>query len=123
MLDGARLLTFTTSSSGGKTAVAQLSRRHANHLRAQPSERPLIKLGVDSYLHPNRSYGRIKVPDFAPAGYIKKAQYDALLVEVGLIEASEQTTTQTKLPANEFGAEVEDPAADMSDVLDDEIPF
>jgi hypothetical protein len=125
VLDGARLLTFTTSSSGGKAAVAQLSRRYANHQKSKPNDFPLAQLGIDSYLHPNRAYGRIKVPDLRPAGYLKRAQYDALLMEVGLVEASEQTTPErTKLPATEFGAETEDPVAGMSNAtLDDEIPF
>lgn len=126
VLDGVRLLTFTTSSSGGKTAVAELARRYANHQKSKPDDFPMVELGVDSYLHPNRSYGRIKVPDLKPAGYLKRPQYNALLVEAGLIEATEQAPEQqTKLPANEFGkpAETEDPGAGLVDEFADEIPF
>jgi hypothetical protein len=83
-----------------------------------------VKLGVDSYLHQNRAFGRIKVPDFKWAGYIDKAKYDALLIESGLVEATEQTTaapeqTSAKLTHVEFGTESEDPGAGIADGVAD----
>ena len=54
------LFTFTTSSRGGLSAVADLSRRYGRHRYKHPDVHPVIALDVDSYKHANKSYGIIK---------------------------------------------------------------
>jgi hypothetical protein len=106
------LFTFTTSSDGGTRAIAGLSRRYANHRKRHRDVFPLIALGVDSYQHPNREYGRIKIPIFAPAGYAPKKDFLTALAAAGFV------TTE---PAQLASAEVEKDGID--DKLNDEIPF
>ena len=57
-----QLFTFATSSRGGISAIARLARRYAQHRKKHPDVYPVIALGVDSYQHPNREYGPVKVP-------------------------------------------------------------
>ena len=56
--------TFTTSSKGGLNAIAALCAEFDHWMRKHPNKNPAVELGVDSYQHPNRSYGRIKFPVF-----------------------------------------------------------
>ena len=112
MNEKGELFTFTTGSRGGISAIAGLARRYANHRRRHPDVLPLIALGVDSYQHPNREFGRIKFPVFAPAGYSPKAGFLAALAAAGIVTAE---------PAEPAPTEVEKDALD--DVLNDEIPY
>ena len=106
------LFTFTTGSRGGISAIAGLARRYANHRRRHPDVFPLIALDVDSYQHPNREFGRIKFPVFAPAGYAPKAGFVAALTAAGIVTAE---------PAEPAPAEAEKDALDG--MLNDEIPY
>ena len=112
MNEKGELFTFTTGSRGGISAIAGLARRYANHRRHHPDVFPLIALGVDSYQHPNREFGRIKFPVFAPAGYAPKKDFLAALAAAGIVTAE---------PAQLAPAEVEKDALD--DMLNDEIPY
>jgi hypothetical protein len=56
--------TFTTSSKGGINAIGELCKIYGKVMRERPDEYPIIELGVGSYLHPNKKYGRIKYPVF-----------------------------------------------------------
>lgn len=104
------LFTFTTSSRGGIDAIAGLSRRYANHRKRHPDVFPLIALGVDSYQHPNREFGRIKIPILAPAGYAPKKSFVAALAAAGIVTAE---------PAAPAPAETKEDALD--DMLNDDI--
>ena len=44
---------------------------------------PVISLGVDSYAHKNKEFGRIKFPVFAPAGYEPKTKFLEALAAAG----------------------------------------
>jgi hypothetical protein len=112
MNEKGELFTFTTGSRGGISAIAGLARRYANHRRRHPDVFPLIALGVDSYQHPNREFGRIKFPVFAPAGYEPKGRFLDALAAAGIVTAE---------PAELTPAEVGKDALD--DVLNDEIPY
>jgi hypothetical protein len=112
MNEKGELFTFTTSSRGGISAIAGLARRYANHRKRHPDVFPLIALGVDSYQHPNREFGRIKFPVFAPAGYAPKKDFLAALAAAGIVTAE---------PAQLAPAQVEKDALD--DMLNDEIPY
>jgi hypothetical protein len=67
--------TFTTSSDGGRRrAIAPLCREYGTHIRQNPDELPVIELGQDSYMHSDRSIGRVKYPLFTPAKRWVKAE-------------------------------------------------
>jgi hypothetical protein len=91
MMNEGELFTFTTSSRGGISAIAGLARRYANHRRRHPDDFPRIALGVDSYQHPNREFGRIKFPVFAPAGYEPKRKFLDALAAAGIVTAEPVT--------------------------------
>ena len=70
--DDTELYTFTTSSRGGLNALGDLCKVYGKAMAQRPNEYPVIALGVNAYDHPNRSYGRIKVPTFAVVGWANK---------------------------------------------------
>jgi len=70
------LYTFTTSSKGGLSALGEFTRAYGKAMAQHPTEYPVIAVGVDSYDHPNRSYGRIKVPTFKITGWVSKAVFE-----------------------------------------------
>jgi hypothetical protein len=124
VFEAGRLLTFTTSSAGGRGAVAELARMFGNHHRQQPSDYPVTKLEVDSYLHRVREFGRIKVPRFKLWSYIDRPRYEALLAKAGLGEAPAGEETVKTLPIVEFGRnDSEDPSAGMTADFDDDVPY
>ena len=69
------LYTFTTSSRGGLNALGDLCKVYGKALPQRPSEYPVIAIGVNAYDHPNRSFGRIKVPTFQVVGWAPKAVF------------------------------------------------
>jgi hypothetical protein len=78
------LWTFSTSSQGGHGAIGKLSRAYAKHRRKAPHDLPRISLKSDSYLHRDRSRGRIKTPLFELAGWEAKDRIVKALAEAGL---------------------------------------
>jgi hypothetical protein len=69
------LYTFTTSSKGGINAVGDLCVKYGKLLRQHPNDYPVIKIGTGSYMHQNKSYGRIKYPTFEIVGWVKKSAF------------------------------------------------
>ena len=69
------LYTFTTSSKGGINAVGDLCVKYGKLLRQHPADYPVIKIGTGSYMHQNKSYGRIKYPTFEIVGWVKKSTF------------------------------------------------
>jgi hypothetical protein len=51
---------FSTSSQGGRDAIASLADAYADHRAKGGTELPFVELGSDSYDH--RSYGAVNVP-------------------------------------------------------------
>src|SRR5262249_323064 len=100
------LYTFTTSSRGGISAIAGLARRYASYRKRHPHDFLLVALGVASYEHANKQYGRIKFPVFAPAGYVPKTKFLEALAAVGIL-APESTPIEV----------------DAGDELNDSVPF
>ena len=99
------LWTFSTSSTGGHGAIGKLSRAFARHRRKAPDELPRISLKSDSYLHPEKQYGRIKVPLFELVGWEAKDRVAQALAEAGLTDELPPVTV------------------DRSSDMDDDIPF
>lgn len=74
-VDADVIYTFTTSSDGGRRrAIAPLCREYGSRVRQHPDEIPVIPLGQDSYLHPDRAIGRVKFPLFTPIKRWVKAE-------------------------------------------------
>jgi hypothetical protein len=109
MDDKGELYTFTTSSRGGIGAIAGLARRYANHRRRHPDVFPVISLGVDSYAHKNKEFGRIKFPVFAPAGYEPKTKFLEALAAAGVDTGEPQ--------------QIEAETAPLDDDISDTIPY
>ena len=63
------LYTFVTSSRGGINAVGELCKAYGKQMRLRPNDYPIIELGVNSYNHPNKEYGRIKIPLLTVVGW------------------------------------------------------
>ncbi len=66
------LYTFSTSSRGGLSAIGTLCKAYGKEMRAKPDQLPIVELGVDSYNHPNKEFGRIKVPLLTVVGWEDK---------------------------------------------------
>ena len=58
-----------------RRAVAPLCAEYGKHMREHPDELPVIKLDQDSYMHPDRSIGRVKFPLFPVKKWLKAAPY------------------------------------------------
>lgn len=70
------MYTFTTSSDGGRRhAITPLCREYGARIRQYPDEFPVVGLEQDSYLHPDRSIGRVKYPLLPPRRWVKAEPY------------------------------------------------
>ena len=69
------LYTFTTSSRGGLNALGDLCKVYGTAMAQHTDEYPIVALGVNAYDHPNRAFGRIKVPTFKMVGWAPKAVF------------------------------------------------
>lgn len=69
------IYTFTTSSRGGINAMGALAKKYGSTMRQHPDEWPVIQIGVDSYNHKNKQFGRIKVPMFKVVGWVPKSMF------------------------------------------------
>jgi hypothetical protein len=87
-----------------------LVRRFGRHRRHHPDVYPVVSLGVGSYPHKKKEYGRIKYPEFIPAGYESKAKFLAALETAGVLVAG----------VPEDGAALPPPQLDD---MSDEVPF
>jgi hypothetical protein len=83
--DSKTVYTFTTSSDGGRRrAVAPLCREYGHRIRQYPSELPVVRLEQDSYVHSERSIGRVKHPLFPVDRYVEGKPYlDAVAAIAG----------------------------------------
>ena len=66
------LYTLALNSRGGLNAIGDLCKKYGKEMRSKPDEWPVVTLGVDSYNHPNKEYGRIKVPVLTIQGWEAK---------------------------------------------------
>lgn len=69
------LFTFTTSSRGGLNAIGELCKAYGKAMRQRPEEFPIISLGVGSYQHSNKAFGRIKFPIFEVKDWAAKSEF------------------------------------------------
>jgi len=113
------LFTFTTSTSGGLRTIGDLSRRYAYHRKRHPDVFPLITLGVSSYEHKDRQIGRVKYPDFAPAGYAPKTQFYRALEAAGIVPS----TTPALIEEKQEDTTEEPPPVESEDDYREEVPW
>lgn len=78
-VEGDELFTFTTSSRGGLNAIGELCKAYGKAMRQRPDEFPVVELGVGSYQHSNKAFGRIKFPILKVADWAGKAEFAAAL--------------------------------------------
>ena len=88
------LYTFAASSRGALGAVGELCKERGKHMREKPDEDPVIKLGVGSYLHRNKAYGRIKFPILEVVDWVDKAPFVQALEGTGTTEPAEPEVVQ-----------------------------
>lgn len=101
--DGDELFTFTTSSRGGLNAIGALCKAYGKAMRQHPDEYPVIELGVDSYKHSNKSYGKIFVPELKIVGWVSKADFLEALAASGSASESEEDEEETAPPPKKAG--------------------
>ena len=73
--------TFYTSSQGGIRACGELAAAYGNRLALDDTCNPIIELGVDSYMHPNKTLGRVKIPLLPIVGWEDKALFTEIVPE------------------------------------------
>ena len=61
-IDNGEPYTFATHSKGGLSAIGELCKKYGKEMRQQPDQNPVIALDASSYLHRDRSVGRVHVP-------------------------------------------------------------
>lgn len=69
------IYTFTTSSRGGLGALGNLTSKFGKKMRQHEGEYPIIEIGVDSYMHKNKQFGRIKVPTLVIVGWVPMSTF------------------------------------------------
>lgn len=94
-----QLYTLTTSSRGGLNAIGELCKHFGKMMRQKPDEFPVIELGVDSYKHSNKSYGKIYVPMFKIVGWMPKKGIEEALASEATRETEDKETDQAELAA------------------------
>lgn len=93
------LFTFTTSSRGGLNAIGELCKAYGKAMRQKPDEFPVISLGVGSYQHSNKAYGRIKFPVFEVTGWVAKAEFAEALADAAPATAPVDEAQSAPTPA------------------------
>ena len=111
-----QLYTFTTSSRGGINAVGELCQKWGPIGRQRPKDYPVVAIGSGSYLHANKTFGRIKYPTFKIVGYAPKAEFATIEPRDDrgdeIVEELEIDTTAkpVKAPAKVVAAKAKEPA-------------
>lgn len=93
-----QLFTFTTSSRGGLNAIGSLCKDYGKAMRQRPDEYPVIEIGTDSYMHPNKALGRIKTPTLKIVGWKAKSTFvmDEAAAEAPADDAPEKASGRGK---------------------------
>jgi hypothetical protein len=90
------LFTFAISSKGGLGAIGELCKAYGKVMRQRPDEFPIIQLGVGSYAHSNKQYGRIKYPILDIVGWTAKSEFNEILGQAAA--NAEATGKEADLP-------------------------
>jgi hypothetical protein len=74
-------ITFITNSRGGLQAMTDLAKLYGKEMSSHEDEFPIIQIGTDSYIHPNKEYGRIKIPLITLVGWEKSNLFDTTAID------------------------------------------
>jgi hypothetical protein len=99
------IFTFSTSSRGGIGAIGELCKQYS---RAAAGAYPLVSLDVGSYMHSDRSIGKVKFPVFKVIEYVDATPFDEARGDIASLPPGDRE------PAFAGAAPVE---------MDDDIPF
>jgi hypothetical protein len=66
------LFTYSTPSAGGREALKKPAKAFAAKKKTDSSVWPIVRLGTDSYMHPDRTIGRVMVPTLEVVGWAPK---------------------------------------------------
>jgi hypothetical protein len=81
LMDGeGQLYTFATASKGGMGAIGALAKAYGLRMRLHGDEVPVVKLGWDSYDHPNKAYGEIRFPTLEIVRWVDRSAIDEVLL-------------------------------------------
>jgi hypothetical protein len=117
------VFTFTTTSTGGINAVADLCKAHDRGIRRQPRCYPVVSLESDSYQHKIKARGRIKIPRFRPVRYVDARPFDSALA-VARGEPDGLLAQPTALPTAAPIAKLELVKSGLTKAeIDDDVPF
>ena len=109
--DGEELYTFATSSRGGLNAIGELCKGYGKAMRQRPDEYPVVELGVGSYQHSNKEFGRIKFPILKIVDWASKVEFaQALAADAGGSETVDEPEAAAA-PAAKSGKGAKAPAA------------
>jgi len=97
-VDDDSLMTFAASSKGGRDAIIDLSRTYGRAMRQRAGQLPIVKLGVDSYQHKNKAYGRIKIPLLTVIGWAPANEFEAALGMHAANEAARKEDQEEDIP-------------------------
>jgi len=92
------VFTFSTTSRGGKNAIADVMRHYARTRKANPGKYPVVTLDSGVYQHSNAQYGRIKYPVFKHVGWENQATFWKAVGADDMIVA--EPVTEQKEPAD-----------------------
>jgi hypothetical protein len=98
--DTGEVFTFSTTSRGGKNAVADILRHYSRNRNSNPGKFPVMALESDTYQHSNAQYGRIKYPVFKQVGWENQAVF---WKAVGVTEGVDETPAVEQKTANDMG--------------------
>jgi hypothetical protein len=120
------IFTLSITSKSGINSANQLLRRYATHAKRHPTDYPLIKLTRGSFAHKDKTIGDVLYPDFEPAGWVNRAEFDEALQTLG-IEFDQQTervegTTAKQVERTETPAALPKPRQ-QEDEFQDSITF
>jgi hypothetical protein len=87
--------TFVTGSVTGKKSVLRLLREYRNHAKRNPNNYPQIKLGVDHFVHSDKTIGKVFYPSFEVVGHVDRTAFTEALGSLGV------TAGEAPQPSNE----------------------
>lgn len=96
--DDEHIYTFTASSRGGIGALGAVAIKYGKLMRQRPNDWPVIAIGVDSYMHKVKAYGRIKVPMLKIVGWVPKSMFVFDGDDVGGDDVAATEPAQQQLP-------------------------
>jgi hypothetical protein len=121
------MYTFVVSGISALKEAGHLSRAYAQHRKLRPIDFPLIALDVDSYLHSDRSVGRVKYPTLHVIGWTSKIDFMKALAVAGLVPDDAVSAAADEAPATAKPRYSPDritsgPQRTKADAIDDEPP-